>query len=171
MESGIDISLINNNSTFARFFFPGGAFSPERVDLLKKAGFRTLTISIESFNPKYNRGKLKGINPGMLDDCFAHIRSQGLNLDVYMIHLYPGQTEEELKQDMQNIERLSGNITKVTWRALAYFPGTHYYDWAIRSGRFTEEDYKSMVQKGHSFYHMNPRFNLSDIRNPPNLVG
>ena len=31
-------------------FFPNGKFGSERVDLLKDAGFKTITISIESFD-------------------------------------------------------------------------------------------------------------------------
>jgi radical SAM superfamily enzyme YgiQ (UPF0313 family) len=169
-RSGQRISLVNTNSFFARFFFPHGNFSPERVDLLKNAGFETLTISIESFNPKFNRGKLKEISLEMLNECFAYIKQQGLNIDLYMMYLFPRQTEDELRKDIQSVEKLAHHLTTITWRSLAYFPGTEYYNWAIKERKFSEEGYRQMIHQGHSFYHLDPRFNFSEIRNPTNLM-
>ena len=168
-EQGSDIYLINNNSFFARFFFPGNKFSSDRIDLLKKAGFKTITVSLESFNEKFNNGKLKDISVGMLDECFGYMKEQGLGVDVYMMYLFPEQTEKEFNSDRAKIEKLSDNITTTTWRSLTYFPGTVYYDWAIKTGKFTEEGYRKMLHKGHSFYHADRRFNFSRVRNPPLL--
>jgi len=168
-KKGKNISLINTNSFFARYFFPKNKFSSERVDLLKRAGFDTITISIESFNPKFNKGKLKGITSEMLRDCFSYIRNQGLNTDLYMMYLFPGQTEEELKTDIKLVEKLSPLLSTTTWRSLTYFPGTFYYDQAIREGKFTEKSYREMIHQGHSFYHLDERFNFSQIKNPQQL--
>jgi len=164
-----EINLANNNSFFARYFFREGRFLPERADLLRDAGFRTITISIESFNEKYNRGKLKGISIPSIRDCFSYIKQQGLNLDIYMMYLFPGQTEEELKQEIRKAEELSMYADAITWRSLTYFPGTEYYDWAIRTGKFTEQEYKEIINQGISFYHVSDRFNFSRIKNPPKL--
>jgi len=164
-----DISLVNTNSFFAKFFFSDRRFSPERVDLLKDAGFRTLTVSVESFNPKFNRGKLKGISTEMLNECFAYIKQKGLNIDLYMMYLFPEQTDDELKRDIELVGTLSPNLTTTTWRSLTYFPGTTYYDWAIRNGKFTEESYRQMIHEGNSFYHLDKRFNFSRISDPPRL--
>jgi radical SAM superfamily enzyme YgiQ (UPF0313 family) len=87
---GRSINLVNTNSFFARYFFIEGEFSTERVDLLRDAGFKTITISIESFNPEYNNGKLEGITLPLLQECFAYIKSQGLTLEAYMMYLFSG---------------------------------------------------------------------------------
>jgi radical SAM superfamily enzyme YgiQ (UPF0313 family) len=164
-----NLTLVNTNSFFARFFFPEGKFDSERADLLKKAGFQTVTVSIESFNPKFNRGKLRGITPEMLNECFSYMKSEGLNTDLYMMYLFPNQTNEELRNDQKLVEFLSPNLTEVTWRSLTYFPGTAYYDQALSEGKFTEDQYRELVKQGHSFYHRDNRFNFSKISNPPNL--
>jgi len=168
--NGRNINLANTNSFFAAYFFQNERFLPERVDLLRDAGFRTITVSIESFNEQYNRGKLRGITIPLLRDCFSYIRQQGLNLDVYMMYLFPEQTEEELKGDMRDIDLLSEYTNEVTWRSLMYFPGTIYYDWAIGTGRFSESEYRKLIEEGISFYHVSERFNFSKIKNPPRLI-
>lgn len=164
-----NINLINTNSFFARYFFQNGEFLPKRVDLLKNAGFKTVTVSIESFNEKYNKGKLRGINISQLRDCFSYIKQQNLNLDVYMMYLFPNQTEEELKHDIQNVESLSHLVDSTTWRSLMYFPGTRYFNWAIKNHKFTEKEYRKLIDGGLSFYSPSDRFNFSKIRHPPKL--
>ena len=104
----------------------------------------------------------------MLRDCVDYIKHQGLNSDVYMMYLFPGQTEEELKQDTTRVENLSDS-TNITWRSLMHFPGTIYYDWAIKNKKFSEEEYKRDLEKGYSFYQVNEKYNFSQIKNPPKL--
>jgi hypothetical protein len=168
-ENGKDINLVNTNSFFVKYFFSDNKFDPKRIDLLKKAGFETITISIESFNEKYNKGKLRGITLNMLDECFKAIKEEKLNIDLYMMYLFPNQTKDELQQDINNVNELSKYIATTTWRKLTYFPGTEYYDWAVRDGKFTEEEYKQWILEGNSFYHTDERFNFSRIHPAPSL--
>jgi len=166
-RSGERVGIVNTNSFFAKYFFPRGKFSPRRVDLLRGAGIQTATVSIESFNPKFNNRKLEGITPEMFADCFDYMDSQGMGIDVYMMYLFPWQTPEEFIGDIKLIEGLRDKVTTTTWRSLMYFPGTRYYDWATRFGKFREEGYKRELEKGYSFYHVDKRFNFSEVRNPP----
>lgn len=168
-ENGRNINLVNTNSFFAKYFFHIGRFLPQRVDLLRDAGFKTITVSIESFNDKYNRGKLRGISIPLLQDCFSYIKQQGLKLEIYMMYLFPEQSKDELKNDINNIELLSHFADSITWRSLMYFPGTKYYDWAIRTKKFTEDEYKGLIKNGISFYNISDRFNFSKVKNPPKL--
>lgn len=168
-KNGKEINLMNTNSFFTRYFFPNSRFDPNRVDLLKDSGFQTITVSIESFNERFNRGKLRGITREMLKECFGYMKSIGLKIDAYMIYLFPGQTEEELRTDIKNIEYLQEDITTATWRSLSYFPGTEYYNWAIAARKFTEEQYRVLIEQGDSFYDPDKKLNFSKIRRIPQL--
>jgi coproporphyrinogen III oxidase-like Fe-S oxidoreductase len=86
-----------------------------------------------------------------------------------MMYLFPEQTEEELRDDIKLVAGLAPCIDQTTWRSLTYFPGTHYYDEAIRNGKFTEQEYRALLDKGYSFYKPNPKLNLSKIKDIPIL--
>lgn len=167
--ASLGINLVNTNAFFLRYFFPKSTFSQKRAQLVKDAGLHTVTISIESFQEKYNNGKWRGVSPGQVKDAVEHMHGMGLKTELYMMYLFPGQTEEEFRRDRQLAEYVGSSADSITWRSLMLFPGTSYYAEALQKGLIDEEAYKQDIRRGWSFYKPNKRYNLSRIADPPNL--
>lgn len=161
-QKGENINLVNTNGFFVRYFFENGELSEDKVKLLKDAGVGVVSLTIDSFNEKYNNNKFKDIDNRNLIGLVEFLRHEKIKTDVYMIVDFPDQTIEEMKKDIRLARGLGADT--VTVRALELFPGAQYYEEAIAQCRFTERQYKEEILKGYSFYKVRSELlNLSRV--------
>ena len=159
-----EITLNNPNAFFVRLFFKNGGLDKEFVSLLKGAGFNVITLAIETFGQRFNRKiDFSVITPEKILDLCKHIKSVGMNIDIYMMYGFPGETPEELGNDIEKAKRLVGVADEISWANLILFPGSAYYRKAVAEGWFTEEEYRRRVRRGYSFGRISDFFNFTEV--------
>lgn len=166
-SSDFGFVLNNPNAFFLRLFFPTrlkGEFDWEFVDLLARAGINVITLAIETFTQRFNRKiDWSRIKLEKVVELLRYLREKDIKSEIYLIYAFPGQTYEELVHDLTCAGQIAAYADKVCWKNLVIFPGTEYYNWALREQRFTEDEYRQEVQKGYSFHRLTDFFNFSKI--------
>lgn len=158
------IVLYNPNAFFLRIFFNNGKINKKFVLLLKKAGFNVITLAIDTFNQRFNsKMDFKKISFRMIKNLCKFIKKQGLKIDIYMMHGFPGETIEELENDIGKANSLKKIVDEISTGFLMVFPGCSYYKKAISEKWFTEEEYKKKIKEGYSFSKLNNFFNFTKI--------
>ncbi len=157
----------NPNAFFARVFFTRGEkceLDERFIRLLAESGLNCATLAIETTIQRFNRKiDFRRITQDHLIELCKALRSYGIRTDTYMIYGFPGETEEEFRHDIEFAEYLCAWVDSVSWHFLTLLPGTGYYDQAIARGKFTEQDYRTAVRNGYSYFYPTNRFNLSQI--------
>ncbi len=160
-----NITLVNNNAFFVRIFFDfanGSQIKTGFISLLKDAGFKVLTLAVETFAQRFNRKiDFKQITLEMIRNLIAEIKKAGLKVELYMVYAFPGQTREEIVKDKTAIRELLTVADSVVWRSLTYFPGTEYYRFLMT--KMPESEYREKIANGVGFYNLVEEFNFSDI--------
>ncbi len=159
-----EIVLVNTNSFFLRIFFDEKInVRTEFINLLSEAGFRVLTISIETFCQRFNKKiDFSEITLKKIKELFATFKEKGLKSEIYMMYCFPSQTKQELVKDKESINELLEFADSVIWRNLNYFPGSQYYK-EYFEGKKIEKIYREKIKEGISFYNLTDFFNLSNI--------
>lgn len=165
--SGDTAFVINNpNAFFLEQFFLKKAGRPldiRLLELLRDAGFITITIAIETLTPRFNQKvDLDRITPDRVHELCSVIRAMGFKQDIYMMYGFPGQTADEFNIDLRFGEKLSETADLITWSALSLFPGTRLYEeYVMKPGR--EDEYRRILGEGYSAYFPRDEFNLSEV--------
>lgn len=164
-----DFILTNPNSTFLPTYMKGKEPDLEHIELLRRAGTDLITISIETFSPRYDDKKLfKKYTMQQVEALWKQMRAVGFKVHLYMMTGFPGQTVAELFNDIELIrgwlER--GLIDAASWSNLLYLPGTPYYKDALIKGHFDEALFREWISKGFNFFAVPDRFNFSEVPTP-----
>lgn len=159
------ILLENTNAFPLRAFFNEQAeIKREFIGLLSDAGFRILTIAIETFAQRFNNKiDFSKMTFQKIKELILDIKNAGMKCELYMMYCFPDQTAEELIADKRHVNELSKGGCSVVWRALNYFPGSQYYQ-DYFEGRPAEKIYREKVSDGVSFYNITDFFNLSRVK-------
>ncbi len=169
--------VINNpNASFVKIFFPqskGYELDEEMLDLYQEAGFNVMTIAVETFNQRLNNIKkinYKDTPPEKIKDLLMAISARGMKTELYMMYAFPGQTKEELHRDEKIVQTLLPYVDEVAWQSCMVFPGTEYYNKALKEGwnmpgmgKFTEKRYRHVLDKGYFFHQLPEALNFSKI--------
>jgi radical SAM superfamily enzyme YgiQ (UPF0313 family) len=159
--------VINNPNAFflEQFFIKEKNFeiNIELINLLKDAGFNTITIAIETLSQRFNNKiNWKRIKPEMVYELCQTIRAMGFKIDIYIMYGFPEQTLEEFNTDLKFAEKLLQYVDLITWNSFSLLPGTIYYDNYIeKKGR--EKEFRQMILKGYGCYYPDESFNLSNV--------
>jgi radical SAM superfamily enzyme YgiQ (UPF0313 family) len=164
-----DLVITNPNSTFLPVYMKGKEPDREFIELLRAAGTDLITISVETFSPRFDDKKLfKRYSIPQVETLWRTLREVGFKVHLYMMTGFPGQTVPELLHDVNQIrdwvER--GLIDAASWSNLLYLPGTPYYNEAIAQGRFDEATFRQWIQNGFNFFAVPERFNFSEVPTP-----
>lgn len=163
----LDLTLNNPNAFFVRALIPAALnfeIDVELIALLNRARFNVVTLAVETtvqrFNKKIDWSKIRWER---LKELCAELKRRGMRVDTYWIYGFPGQTLDEVRQDERAAMELSKLVDSVSWHALSLFPGTEYYDFAIRTGLLSEEAYRESIRVGHGFFNPLEGLNLSEV--------
>lgn len=161
--------LTHPNSTFLPVYMKGKAPDAPFIDVHVAAGTDLITISVETFAPRFDDKKLfRKYTVGQVEALWEHFRSVGLKVHLYMMTGFPEQTVAELMSDVAQIrdwvER--GLIDAASWSNLLYLPGTAYYNRAITEGWFTEKQFRGWIDTGFNFFSVPERLNFSNVPTP-----
>lgn len=168
-QVGGELVLTNPNSTFLPTYMKGKEPDVEHIELLRRAGTDLITISLETFSPRFDDKKLfKRYTMEQVEALWVQLRAVGFKVHLYMMTGFPGQTVQELFADVRQIRNWleRGLIDAASWSNLLYLPGTPYYKEAIAAGLFDEALFKQWIDKGFNFFAVPERFNFSQVPTP-----
>lgn len=146
----------------------------EKLILFKKNGVNRLSLGIQTFNPKYlellNR-KHSILQLHEMLDFSKHLGINNINMDL--IYAIPGQTIEELKEDIDKMLRINPN--HISCYSLMIEPNTKLY---IDNTKEIDEDidyemYKlieeSFINHGYKHYEIS-NYSKPNYKSKHNLV-
>ena len=81
---------------------------------LRKSGVERLSYGIESFSPDVLRLMKKGRDVQVALDVLQRTREAGIKAHIFLITGFPGETEEHLRDTMNTISRVQGNLAEST---------------------------------------------------------
>ena len=85
-----------------------------KMELLKKAGFNRISLGVQSLNEKYLKYLGRNHNKDRAVAAFGLLRQAGFhNISVDLMSSFPGQTMEELTEDVNAIARLGAEHVSV----------------------------------------------------------
>ncbi len=112
--------------------------STERVDVLRKAGFRYFRVGVESLLPDLLDKAQKGWDPKRVYDSLGAIRESAPDsiIHAYWITGLPGSTHETIEQSISDAKNLlrSNLIDILSNKVLVPYPGTSYHATPTRFG-------------------------------------
>ncbi len=161
--------LTHPNSTFLPVYMKGKVPDEPFIDVHVAAGTDLVTISVETFSPRFDDKKLfKKYSVEQVEALWTHLAKVGLKVHLYMMTGFPGQTVAELMSDVAQIRHWveRGLIGAASWSNLLYLPGTPYYNQAIEKGWFSEDLFRSWIDEGFNFFAVPERLNFSEVPTP-----
>jgi hypothetical protein len=122
-----------------RFHTPNGLharlITPEVAHWLKRAGFTTLRLGVETTALGAARLDRK-LLPGELEEALAHLKEAGFvrkQLGVYLLLGLPGQDETEVARSITRVKALGASPVLALYSPI---PGTALWPQAVRSSRY-----------------------------------
>jgi len=109
----------------------------ETLRAMKEAGCRLLIVGYESGDPQILKNVRKGATVEMALRFTKNCRKLGLKVHGDFIVGLPGETRETIRRTIEFAKRLDCETIQVS---VAHpYPGTEFYDWALRNGLLTAE--------------------------------
>jgi radical SAM superfamily enzyme YgiQ (UPF0313 family) len=167
-EVGGDFLLAHPNSTFLPVYM-GKDGNPDEafLDLIYRGGTHNITISVETFCPRFDDKKLfKKYSVEQVEKLWKSVHKRGMTVHLYMMTGFPDQTPEELMSDVRQIQDWieRGLVDAASWSNLLYLPGTIYYNQAVEKGQFSEAGFRKHIDEGFNFFAVPEKFNFSGIK-------
>ncbi|MFC2149770.1 B12-binding domain-containing radical SAM protein [Candidatus Auribacterota bacterium] len=111
----------------------------ERLNAMKKAGCWGIGFGIESGNLEILRKIKKGITPEQAENAIRLTRQHGVKALAYFIIGFPWEGKDEIEDTIRFAKRLNADFTHFS--AVYPYPGTEYYDIAVRNGLMKENEF------------------------------
>lgn len=137
-----------------------GLFDKEDFQLMYDAGCRWLEFGIESGAKTTLARMKKGYKPGRVEEDLQNCRDVGIISLCYFIVGFPDETEEELRETCQLVNRIS--YTKFVCSYFSPLPGSEIYDKLVAEGKHTPPKSMKECMKTKIFY--SPKPNLSKVK-------
>ena len=107
----------------------------ELLDLMKRAGFKTLRIGVESGSDKILQTLKKGETRLQIETGIAAAVEAGFDVVLYFLIGSPGEGPDDIKASFELARKYP--IRKVNFFALTPEPGTEFHEWAVAGGYWT----------------------------------
>ncbi|MFC2007795.1 B12-binding domain-containing radical SAM protein [Chloroflexota bacterium] len=130
----------------------------ELVTMMKKAGCIRVKLGAESGCDRILASVRKGITKEIIRKTVNLIKEQGLQLTVYFMAGFPGETNENLLQTIEFAKELEANYYSLS--ILAPYYGTQIWNDLEKSGRMPDKEHWEY------FYHQNQEMLFSDGLDP-----
>jgi oxygen-independent coproporphyrinogen III oxidase len=114
------------------------SYSIEKGELFKKYGINRISLGVQTFNDQLLNYLNRKHTKQLVFDVVAHLKSIGFSrISIDLIYAIPGQTLENLFQDLKYIKDL--DITHVSCYSLILEEKTYFYHQYLR-GKFEQMD-------------------------------
>jgi oxygen-independent coproporphyrinogen III oxidase len=81
--------------------------NPAKAKFLKAQGFNRVSLGVQSMNDRYLKFLGRGHDASMARDAYHILREAGfININLDLMYAFPGQTQEELEDDVRDISLL-----------------------------------------------------------------
>jgi anaerobic magnesium-protoporphyrin IX monomethyl ester cyclase len=107
------------------------------LDLLYRAGFRTLAFGVESGSKRILDLMHKDITIEQVLETIKKLKKAGINSKYYFMAGFPTETIDDLYKTtnlIQEMKQLDPQIRIPAWRVFTPYPGTDLYDLAVKEG-------------------------------------
>jgi len=111
--------------------------SDDYLDLIYRAGFRTLSFGVESGSERILDLIHKDITVDQVFETIKRLKRAGINSKYYFMAGFPSETIEDLYKTtdlIREMKKLDPQIRIPAWRVFTPYPGTDLYDLAIKEG-------------------------------------
>lgn len=105
--------------------------NPEVLKLMKKAGCHTIALGMESVDETVLRNIRKNINPEQIKKAVSLIKQQGINVILYCVVGFPGETKESIKKTISFLKSL--DVTFITLGIAVPAPGTDFFKYVEKN--------------------------------------
>lgn len=133
-------AIIGLNIKGLRFNTPNGIrlqrTDSELLNLMRKAGWRSLIIAPESGSRKILEKMKKDLDPGIVPGKVNEIRAAGLKCSGFFIIGYPGEEMEDIEATVDLIKKCRFNFFFLN--NFQPLPGTPLYDELVRDGEIED---------------------------------
>jgi len=134
LASGLQLSLYAPNGVHAAWLEPGLA------SLMYRAGFRELSLGVESSRPEFHRTLDRKLDPGRLPQALKALFSAGFDprrITGYILAGLPGQRREEVEESLVRTAELGIRVQVAEYSPV---PGTALWPEAVRLSRLPLEE-------------------------------
>jgi radical SAM superfamily enzyme YgiQ (UPF0313 family) len=114
--------------------------SAEVLARLRRTGLRIIQFGVETFSPRSLKFLNKKIDQRMVRDAFAACAQAGVRTVANAMIGIPGQTRQELEEDLEQLRRL--RPTYVSISVYNWAPGTTHYSDALRTGELQRDHWR-----------------------------
>ena len=110
-------------------------------DYIKKVAASPVTrlsIGVQSFDDKYLKMMGRTYRREWINEFFKFIKKYNLDVSIDVMYRYPGQTVDEVREDMRAIVSMADSIDHITLYSLILFPKLQTYK-QIKSGKLPKQ--------------------------------
>lgn len=109
----------------------------ELIALMKKAGWKGLSIAPESGSKKTLKRMRKTLDPDKVPGVVERIKKQGLDVRAFFIIGYPGETRDDVRQTIGLIRK--SKIDAIILGKFLPIPGTPIFNELVRDGEISAD--------------------------------
>jgi len=114
-------------------------FSPKMASALKRAGCHQVMFGIESGSQPILKTLRKDIDLEKTKEAITWAKSAGLEVRAAFIFGSPGESETTIQETIDCALNLDPDLA--IFNITTPYPGTQFYDWAIRNDRLLTQDW------------------------------
>jgi len=98
----------------------------EKIKFLKSQGFNRISLGVQSMNDRYLKFLGRTHDAQMARDAYHMLREEGFdNINLDLMYAFPGQTKEELQEDVKSIASLKSE--HLSLYTLTIEPNSRFY--------------------------------------------
>lgn len=113
--------------------------NPEILKLMSRAGCHTIAIGMESVDTTILKNIRKNITPQQIKEAVALIRENDMNIILFCVIGFPGETRESIEKTISFLKRL--DTTFITLGIAVPVPGTDFYRYVQENNYLLTKDW------------------------------
>lgn len=118
----------------------------EYIKEVARTKINRLSIGVQSFTAKYLTMMGRTYSPEWIDYFFSFIDKYDFNVSIDMMFRYPGQTVDDVQEEMNLIGKYSSKIDHITLYGLILFPKLGIYK-KVASGKLPKQPSLSVYER------------------------
>ncbi|BCB96229.1 B12-binding domain-containing radical SAM protein [Dissulfurispira thermophila] len=158
IKSGLDIRLHTPNGLHARFL------DEELAALMKRAGFKTIRLSLETINADRQDKTGGKVSNEDLKKAVKFLKQQGFtkqDIGVYLMYGLPGQELEEVRAGAELLKTLD---VKINLTEFSPIKGTEAFEELVNRG-IINNDIDPLLTNNTVFSYLYSNYDMDELRN------